>query len=126
MGVHKLPKAFIPEIDERAFLRRYVTLKWPVRRCAKAAGISVGRGKAILAAHGVELRGSQPAKPIDEASLVRAYMVNNSVNICAKVLQVSDTRVRAILIAHGITLNGPQYPPDPDHSQEGWIFAKRV
>ena len=127
--MRKLPKAFRPEIDEEAFLLRYVTLRWPVKRCARAAGISVDRGKAILSAHGIELRGlgpGKPARPIDEATVIRAYMVSNSVRVCATLLGVGEPRVSAILEAKGITLNGPQSPPKPDHSRESWIPAKRT
>ena len=127
--MRKLPKAFRPEIDEHAFVLRYVTLKWPVKRCAKAAGISVDRGKAILSANGVMLRGLGPGRPapaVDEVTVIRAYLVSNSVKVCATLLSVSEPRVRAILEANRIALNGPQSPPKPDHSRESWIPAKRT
>jgi hypothetical protein len=101
------------DVDEGLLVRRYVYLKWTVKRCATTAHIDPARAKKILQEHGVELRQPGTVKKVDETQVIRSYESLGSVHIAATVHGISCDRVRGILDANGIELNEKRKPPGP-------------
>jgi hypothetical protein len=87
------------KVNEDLLVKRYTVARWPVARCAREQEISAGRARAILAEHGVPLRGRPE---LDPAVVVAAYEKHRSVTFLEKAWGASRSEIEAILDDHGI------------------------
>jgi len=86
-------------VNEDLLVKRYTVAKWPVARCAREQEISAGRARAILAEHGVPLRGRPE---LDPDVVVAAYEKHRSVTFLEKAWGASRTEIETILDERGI------------------------